>query len=74
MLMLFWEDSFDLASIEGEAAVVFKHVEAGIHFGASIFWTRRSAIVGGEQTMIEYWQVRRQGGLRGIVEIVEDRS
>ena len=73
-VILIMEDSFDLASIEGEAAVVFQHVEAGIHFGAGIFWTRRSAIIGGEQAMIEYWQVRRRGGLRGIVEIVEDQT
>jgi hypothetical protein len=30
--------------------------------------------IGGEQAMIEYWQVRREGGQRGIVEIVEEGS
>jgi hypothetical protein len=28
----------------------------------------------GSQAMIEYWQVRREGGLRGIVEIVREAS
>jgi hypothetical protein len=36
-----------------------------------VFWTKRSGALGGEQAMIEYWQVRREGGRRGIVEIVE---
>jgi len=30
----------------------------------------RSGAFGGDQTMIEYWQIRREGGQRGIVEIV----
>jgi hypothetical protein len=58
----------------GEAALVFEHMEADAHFGASVFWTRRSGAIGGEQTMIEYWQARREGGRRGIIEIVGDRS
>jgi hypothetical protein len=28
--------------------------------------------MGGERAMIEYWQVRRQGGQRGIVEILPE--
>ena len=56
----------------GEAALVFQHAEADAHFGASVFWTRRSGAIGGEQAMIEYLQVRREGGQRGIVEIVPE--
>jgi len=73
-IILLMEDAFDLASVTGEAALVFQHMEADAHFGASVFWTKRSGALGGEQTMIEYWQTRREGGQRGIVEIVEDRS
>jgi len=69
-LFLLMEDSFDLASVTGEAALVFQHMEADAHFGASVFWCRRCGALGGEQAMIEYWQVRREGGRRGIVEIV----
>lgn len=71
-LVLLMDDTFDLASVEGEAALVFRHLEAEAHFGASVFWARRSGALGGEQAMIEYWQVRREGGRRGIVEIVEE--
>ena len=71
-IVMLMENTFDLASLTGEAALVFQHMEAVAHFGASIFWTRRIGAVGGEQAMIEYWQVRRDGGLRGIVEIVPE--
>jgi hypothetical protein len=69
-IVLLMEDAFDLASLTGETALVFRHMEADAHFGASIFWTRRSGALGGEQAMIEHWQIRREGDRRGIVEIV----
>ena len=69
-VMLVMEDTFDLASVTGEAALVFQHLEAHARFGASMFWVRRSGAMGGEQAMIEYWQLRREGGQRGIVEIL----
>lgn len=68
-IILLMEDTFDLASVTGEAVLVFQHMEAEAHFGASVFWTKRSGALGGEQAMIEYWQARREGGRRGIVEI-----
>ena len=58
-IVLLMEDSFDLSLVTGEAALVFQHMQADAHFGASIFWTKRSGAVGGEQAMIEHWQVRR---------------
>jgi hypothetical protein len=73
-IVLLMDDTFDLASVTGEAALVFQHLEAQAHFGASVFWTRCSGALGGEQLMIEYWQVRREGGQRGIVEIVSEGS
>jgi hypothetical protein len=71
-VILLMDDGFELATLTGEAALVFQHMEANAHFGASVFWTSRCAAVGGEQAMIEYWQLRREGGQRGIVEIVRD--
>ena len=71
-IILLMEDTFDLAAVTGEAALVFQHLEAHTRFGASVFWTRRSGAMGGERAMIEYWQVRRQGGQRGIVEILPE--
>jgi hypothetical protein len=73
-IILIMEDVFDVDSIAGEAALVFQHMEADAHFGASVFWTPRSGAFGGEQAMVEHWQVRRGGGKRGIVEIVPETT
>jgi hypothetical protein len=73
-IILIMENTFDLANAAGEAALVFQHMQADAHFGASVFWTKRSGAIGGEQAMIEYWQARREGGLRGIVEITGAES
>lgn len=71
-IIILVEDSFDLATLTGEAALLFQHREADAQFGASVFWTRRAGAIGGEQAMIEHWQIRREGGKRGIVEIVPE--
>ena len=41
-VVVLMEDTFDLVSVKGEAALVFQHAEADAHFGASVFWARRS--------------------------------
>jgi hypothetical protein len=71
-IVLLMEDTFDLGSVTGEGGLLFQHLEAEARFGASVFWSCRSGAVGGEQAMIEHWQVRREGGQRGIVEIVSE--
>jgi len=71
-VFLVMEDSFDAAMLQGEAALLFDHAAADAHFGASVFWVRRLAALGGAQSMVEYWQAKRGGGQRGIVEIIED--
>ncbi len=71
-VLIVMEDAFDAGTLQGETALVFDHAAADAHFGASVFWVRRLAAFGGEQAMIEYWQVKRGGGKRGIVEIVEE--
>ncbi len=73
-IFLVMDDSFDGNALRGESAVLFDHAAADAHFGASVFWVRRLAAMGGEQAMVEYWQAKREGGQRGIIEIVEDPS
>jgi len=73
-IVMLMEDAFDLATLTGETVLMFRHMEADAHFGASVFWTRRSGAMGGEQAMIEHWQMRREGGRRGIVEIVREQT
>jgi hypothetical protein len=71
-VFLVMDDAFSAEELQGEAALLFDHAAADSHFGASVFWVRRLAALGGEQATIVYWQVKRGGGQRGIVEIVEE--
>lgn len=71
-VFLIMEDTFDLGQVTGEARLLFDHLAAQAHFGASVFWVRRLGCFGGEQATIEHWQTTRDRGKRGIVEIVED--
>jgi hypothetical protein len=50
--------------VTGEAALPFLHMETDAHFAASVFSTRRSGAMGGEQAMIEYLQAEGKGAIR----------
>jgi AcrR family transcriptional regulator len=67
-------DSFEVRNIIGEMRFLFEHATADAYFGASVFWLRRMAVLGGEQAAIEDWQVKRDGSRRGVVEIVPESS
>lgn len=67
------EDSFDPALLSRETRGLFDHTAAQAQFGASVFWFRRLACLEGEQATVEYWQVKRGGGSRGIIEIIEEK-
>ncbi len=64
-------DTFDLTQVTGEARLVFDHAAAQAHFGASIFWLRQLAALSNEQESILSWQIKRDGGRRGIVQVTE---
>ncbi len=72
-VFLLMQGDFDASQLQGQAELLFDHAAAAANFGATVFWMRRSAALGGEQTAIEDWQITR-GGRRGIVEIVEESS
>jgi len=44
------------------------------NFGASVFWLRRLAALGGEEQTIAGWQIKRDGTCRGIIEIVKEQT
>ena len=71
-VFLVFDDDFDASQCDSEALLLLDHATADSHFGASVFWLRRPAAFGGEQATIEFWQIRRDGALRGIIEIVEN--
>ena len=66
------DDEFDGDTLDAESRLLFDHAAADAHFGASVFWVRRPTAFGGEQSMVEYWQTKRGGGQRGIIEVVEE--
>src|SRR5688572_23379934 len=69
-IFLLMENSFDVRTLSPDARLVFDHTAAQNLLGASIFWIRRAAALGGEQLMVEHWQIKRDGNKRGILEIV----
>ena len=73
-VFLVMDDEFDGNTLQGESLLLFDHAAADAHFGASVFWVRRPTAFGGEQAMVEYWQAKRGGGKRGIIEIVEETN
>jgi hypothetical protein len=54
-----------------EAQGLFDHAVAQARYGASIFWVRPGLLIQESiDEFILYWQVKRDGSRRGIVEIV----
>jgi len=68
-IFILMDDLFDVRQVSPEARVVFDHEAAQNLLGASIFWVRRAAALGGEETMVADWQIKRGGSRRGIVEV-----
>ena len=68
-VFLLMDDRFDVSATTGETRLLFDHLAADAHFGASVFWLRRQAAFDGEQAAVEYWQMKRDGRRRGIVEL-----
>jgi hypothetical protein len=73
-VFLLMADTFDMGELTGEARVLFDHAAAQAHFGASVFWLRRLAALGGEEQVIAGWQMKRDGTRRGIIEIIKGQT
>lgn len=71
-VFLLMENTFDFDRLTGETRLLFEHAAAQAHFGASVFWLRRMAAFLGESATIEHWQLKRDGGQRGIIEIIQE--
>ena len=70
-VFMVFDESFDASVCDAETLLLLNHTSADSHLGASVFWLRRPAALGSEQATIEFWQTKRDGARRGIVEIVE---
>lgn len=73
-LFLVMDDAFDASELKGDKRLLFDHGAAQAHFGASVFWIRRRAAWPEERVAVEFWQVKRGGGRRGIVEIIGEAA
>ena len=69
-IFLLMSDSFDVSQVPHDILSVFDHTAAQNVLGASVFWIRRAAALGGEEAAVEHWQITRAGGQRGIVEVI----
>lgn len=69
-IFMLMEDTFDSNGVTGEAAIVFDNMAAQNIEGASVFWIRRMAAIGGEEATLEHWEIKRDKMKRGIVEVV----
>jgi hypothetical protein len=69
-IFILMDDTFEVGQLTGAATVVFRQSTAQNWLGASIFWLRRFAAIGGEEAAIEDWQFKRDGTRRGIVEVI----
>jgi len=68
-VFMIMDDDFDVAVLNRESQLMFDHAAAQTHFGCSVFWLRRLAAFGGEEATVEYWQIKRDGTKRGLIEI-----
>ena len=71
-IFLLMDDGFDVSEVSASAVVMFDHLAAQTHEGASIFWMRKMSALGGEEAAVEHWQITRSGAKRGIVEVIRD--
>ena len=69
-IFMIMDDTFHVGELERQTKILFDHPSAQSYFGASVFWIRRLAALGGETAAVEHWQVKRDGNLRGIVEVL----
>jgi len=70
-VILVMGDSFRLEGCPPESRGLFDHAIAQARYGASIFWVRPQLILGESlDSFVAHWQLKRDGSLRGIVEVV----
>lgn len=70
-IVLVMTDAFRLDACSPEARGLFDHAVAQARHGASIFWVRPGLTLGeAVDDFVAHWQVKRDGTLRGIVEVI----
>ena len=65
-VVLVMQRGFSLEHCPPHARPLFSHLAAEARFGATIFWFREGAM---PAELMRAWQIRRDGRLRGILEL-----
>jgi hypothetical protein len=69
-VILVMRNDFRAEDCPAESSVLFEHARAHDELGASIFWVRPDMLLGEPlKQFLEFWQTKRDGRRRGIVEI-----
>ncbi len=71
-IFILMDNDFDVSKVTGETKILFDHIAAQNYEGASIFWLRKMSALEGEEKAVNYWQLKRDGNKRGIVEVIID--
>jgi hypothetical protein len=70
-VVLVMDDAFRLEECPVESRGLFDHAVAQARYGASIFWIRPGLLIDESvEDFISYWQLKRDGSKRGIVEVI----
>ena len=67
-VVLIMAADFRLEDCNEETVALFSHATAQARYDASIFWIREGTYAHMEEFLLA-WQIRRDGGLRGILEV-----
>ena len=69
-IVLVMDEGFVLETAPRESRTIFSHADADARYGASVFWVRRGVLPDTDMSaFLEFWQTRRDGNKRGIVEV-----
>lgn len=65
-VLLIMAANFKIEVCPSESQPLFWHLQAEARYGASVFWFREGALT---KQFLRGWQVKRDGTLRGILEL-----
>jgi hypothetical protein len=69
-VVLIMNADFRLEQASRESRTLFSHADTEARFGASVFWIREGMLDEGRmREFLETWQTKRDGTMRGIVEV-----
>jgi hypothetical protein len=69
-VVLVMTEDFRLENAPRESRTLFSHPDAEARFGASVFWVRQGMLPeDGMREFMETWQTKRDGTLRGMLEV-----